>query len=87
MLSKKLLQTKCLVALYCPPPTYPVHPVLLPKQAMAGLTDGQPDALGWRHDLIAAVQQLVKRPDLERAGYHLILGDGQYQPPRSSISI
>ena len=77
--SERLLETERLVAFYHPRPAYPVHIVLLPKRAIAGLMAVQADEQGWLYDLIPAVQQLVQRLNLEKAGYRLILNGGAYQ--------
>ena len=76
---KRLRETGSLIAFYHPQPTYPVHILLVPKKAVAGLTDLTAADAGFLADLILTVQSLVAELGLEEAGYRLIVNGGRYQ--------
>ena len=77
---ERLRETPTLFAFYHPQPAYPVHILLVPRQAIASLMELDPaqDA-AFLADLFASVQSLVAELHLEQAGYRLIVNGGEYQ--------
>ena len=75
----RLRETKTLIAFYHPKPSYAVHILLVPKQAVTSLMALEPDDAAFLTDLIATMQSLVRELNLEPAGYRLIANGGEYQ--------
>jgi len=76
---KRLRETATLVAFHHPHPAYPVHILIVPKRAVAGLMALQTADADFLLDLFPTVQSLVAQFDLEAAGYRLITNGGPYQ--------
>ena len=76
---KKLRQTDTLLAFYHPNPAYPVHILIVPRQAIAGLESLDESDQEFMVDLFAAVRSLVAELDLVSRGYRLIANGGSYQ--------
>jgi histidine triad (HIT) family protein len=76
---RRLCETETLLAFHHPRPSYPVHILLVPKAAPAGLEALQGDEMALYADMIAAVQRLVRELDLAPHGYRLIINGGVYQ--------
>jgi len=76
---QRLRETQTLLAFHHPSPTYAVHILIVPKRALAGLTDLKPGDADFTIDLFATVQSLVKEFDLERHGFRLICNGGRFQ--------
>jgi histidine triad (HIT) family protein len=75
----RLYQNKYWVAFEHPQPSYALHLLIVPRQGIPSL-QGAPLAPPERYaDLIAVVQELVKRYDLAACGYRLITNGGPYQ--------
>jgi histidine triad (HIT) family protein len=77
---QRLRETPTLLAFYHPQPAYPLHILLVPRQAIASLMelDTARDA-AFLADLFTAVQSLVAEFHLEQAGYRLIVNGGEFQ--------
>ncbi len=76
---KRLRETPTLLAFDHPSPSYPVHILLVPKQAYASLLDLPPEDSDFLRDLMETVQSLVRELDLAAGGYRLIANGGAYQ--------
>jgi histidine triad (HIT) family protein len=76
---RRLRETETLLAFHHPRPAYPVHILLVPKKALAGLEAIGPDDGPFLADLVAAVQSLISELNLEAAGYRLIANGGRFQ--------
>lgn len=76
---KRLRETGSLIAFHHPNPSYPLHILLVPKRARAGIQDLTPDDADFLTDLVASVQSLVAEYHLEPDGYRLIANGGKYQ--------
>ena len=76
---KRLRETKNLLAFYNPQPSYPVHVLIVPKKAVASLTELDTTDQDFLIDLFQCVQDLVRELGLEETGYRLIVNGGQYQ--------
>ena len=74
---QRLYESDHLLAFAHPQPSYPIHILLVPKQAYASLLDIPPTAAFWP-DLLHASQQLVAQLQLG-AGYRLIVNGGRFQ--------
>ena len=74
---KRLRETNTLLAFYHPKPAYPFHVLLVPKQAVASLTEFDPHDSVFLTDLYTAVQSLVEEFHLD--AYRLIVNGGEYQ--------
>lgn len=75
----RLRETETLLAFHHPQPVYPLHILLVPKQAVGKLSDLDPADSRFLSDLLAAVQSLVSEFGLEQTGYRLIVNGGEYQ--------
>lgn len=73
---ERLRETETLLAFHHPKPSYPLHIVLLPKQAVPSLMDLDPNS-AFLSDLFATVQLLVT--ELQLPAYRLIVNGGEYQ--------
>jgi histidine triad (HIT) family protein len=73
---ERLRETETLLAFYHPKPAYPMHVLIVPKQAVSSLMDLDP-ASAFLADLVAAVQSLVT--ELQLPAYRLIVNGGEYQ--------
>lgn len=76
---KRLRETKTLIAFRHPEPRYAFHILIVPKKALAGLTDLAPVDTPFLADLFATVKSLVEEFDLESNGYRLVANGGRYQ--------
>ena len=76
---KRLYETQRVLAFYHPRPSYPVHVLIVPKQAIKSFLDlGGPDRVVME-DVVKVAQQLVRELKLEEQGYRLIVNGGPYQ--------
>lgn len=73
---KRLRETETLLAFRHPKPSYPIHVVLVPKQAVPSLMELDP-ASAFLSDLLATVQALVV--EFQLPAYRLIVNGGEYQ--------
>lgn len=76
---RRLRETSTLVAFNHPKSTFPVHILLVPKIALAGLEALSREDGGFYVDLFDTVQCLVIEMRLEAKGYRLIANGGGYQ--------
>ncbi len=76
---KRLRETPTLLAFDHPSPAYPVHILLVPKQAYASLMDLPPEDSAFLRDLFETVQSLVRELGLAEGGYRLVANGGAYQ--------
>jgi histidine triad (HIT) family protein len=77
---KRLFETRTLFAIHHPRPSYSVHLLILPKQAIASLCELEPaENVEFLQDLVQAVRVLVRDFQLEDTGYRLIANSGKYQ--------
>jgi histidine triad (HIT) family protein len=74
---KRLRETNTLMAFYHPKPAYPFHVLLVPKKAVASLTEFDPHDSVFLTDLYNAVQSLVE--EFHLGAYRLIVNGGEYQ--------
>jgi histidine triad (HIT) family protein len=73
---KRLRETETLLAFYHPKPAYPLHVLLVPKQAVSSLMELDPSS-DFLSDLVTTVQSLVT--ELQLPAYRLIVNGGEYQ--------
>lgn len=73
---ERLRETDTLLAFYHPKPSYPLHVVLVPKQAVPSLMELDSSS-AFLVDLVATVQSLVS--ELQLPAYRLIVNGGEYQ--------
>jgi histidine triad (HIT) family protein len=76
---RRLRDTPTLLAFYHPQPSYPFHVLIVPKRAIAHLSDLTPADVDFTADLFQTVSSLVDEFHLEGAGYRLIANGGAYQ--------
>ena len=76
---QRLRETDSLLAFYHPRPSYRVHILIVPKEAVASLAELDPADQAFLSDLIACVQSLVIEMGLDGKGYRLIVNGGEYQ--------
>jgi histidine triad (HIT) family protein len=74
--ARRLRETETLLAFYHPKPSYPLHVLLVPKQAVPSLMELDPTS-AFVSDLFASVQSLVA--ELQLPAYRLIVNGGEYQ--------
>lgn len=74
--ANRLRETETLLAFHHPKPAYPLHVVLVPKEAIPSLMELDP-ASAFLSDLFAAVQSLVA--EFKLPAYRLIVNGGEYQ--------
>lgn len=75
----RLYENEHWLAFEHPQPVYPLHLLLLPKQPISSLMDTSLEDTAVYRDLMAAVQVLVQRYNLETRGYRLITNGGPNQ--------
>jgi histidine triad (HIT) family protein len=75
----RLKETKTLIAFHHPRPSYPMHILLVPKRAVADLSDLERVDGEFLTELFATVQDLVSELALDDVGYRLIVNGGPYQ--------
>lgn len=76
---QRLRETETLIAFYHPQPSYPIHILIVPKKALAGVPALSPADNDFLLDLFQTVQSLVNELQLEKPGYRLIVNGGVYQ--------
>lgn len=76
---KRLADTRTLLALPHPAPSYPYHVLFLPKKHYRSLLDLPPDDPVFLHDMLAVAQSLIKEHHLEEKGYRLMINGGPFQ--------
>ena len=76
---QRLRETGSLIAFHHPQPTYPVHILLVPKKALASVSELTPADAAFLVDLFQTVQDLVRELGLESGGYRLIVNGGKAQ--------
>jgi len=74
---KRLRETETLLAFHHPKPAYPIHVVLVPKQAIPTLMELDPENITFLSDLFATVQALVV--EFKLSTYRLIVNGGEFQ--------
>jgi histidine triad (HIT) family protein len=74
-----ILETNTLLAFHHPQPAYPVHILLAPKKPVASLLELTEADQDFMRDLFQSVQELVRKYNLEKSGYRLIVNGGSYQ--------
>ena len=74
---ERLLETKTLLAFYHPKAAYPFHVLLVPKKAVSGLMELDPNDVKFLSDLFDTVQSIVT--EFEITAYRLIVNGGEYQ--------
>jgi histidine triad (HIT) family protein len=68
-----------LVAFYHPAPSFPVHILLIPTKAIAGIEAINVHDIEWLTDLYLCVQSIVDELNLAEKGYRLVVNGGNYQ--------
>ncbi len=76
---EKLVENPQVVAFYHPRPAYPVHILIVPKKEIRSLAAVEPADSAILVAVLQTAQELVRRLDLERQGYRLIVNGGAYQ--------
>jgi histidine triad (HIT) family protein len=74
---KRLRETATLLAFYHPKPSYSFHVLLVPKKAVASLSDLEPGDSKFLMELYSTVQSLVE--EFQLSAYRLIVNGGAYQ--------
>lgn len=74
---KRLRETDTLMAFRHPKPAYPFHVLIVPKKAVASLTELDPTDTAFLADLYSAVQSLVT--EFQLPAYRLIINGGEFQ--------
>ncbi len=73
----RLRETDTLMAFRHPKPAYPFHALIVPKKAVASLTDLDPADTAFLTDLVSTVQSLVE--EFKLPAYRLIVNGGEFQ--------
>jgi len=74
--ARRLRETETLLAFHHPQPSYPLHVLLVPKQAVSNFMELEPSS-AFLSDLVVTVQSLVS--ELQLPAYRLIVNGGDYQ--------
>ena len=74
---KRLRETSSLMAFRHPQPAYAFHVILIPKKAVASLSEFDPSDTTFLSDLYQNVQSLVT--EFQLSAYRLIVNGGEYQ--------
>ena len=74
--AKRLRETETLLAFYHPKPAYPLHVVLVSKEAIPNLMELDPTS-AFLTDLFETVQSLMT--EFQLPAYRLIVNGGEYQ--------
>lgn len=77
--SKRLRETDLLNVFYHPQPSYPIHIILTPKDAIPTLNDLSMGENEFLTELFDCVRSLVTELGLEEIGCRLIANGGPYQ--------
>lgn len=78
-LKERLTENEHWVAFLHPKPSYPLHILILPKQALATLVDSPEDQPALFSSLFKLVKTLIERYALDVSGYRLITNGGPNQ--------
>lgn len=74
---KRLRETNTLMAFHHPKPSYLFHVLIVPKKAVASLTELDPADAAFLTDLFSTVQHLVN--EFKLPAYRLIVNGGEFQ--------
>jgi histidine triad (HIT) family protein len=74
---KRLCETDTLMAFHHPKPAYPFHVLIVPKNAVASLTELDPADTAFLTDLYSAVKSLVD--EFKLPAYRLVVNGGEFQ--------
>jgi histidine triad (HIT) family protein len=74
-----LRQTENLLAFYHPQPAYPVHILIVPRRAIAGLDALGPADRELLYEIFQTAQSLAQELGLHERGYRLVVNGGLYQ--------
>ena len=74
---QRLRETDTLMAFYHPKPAYSFHVLIVPKKAVASLTELDPADTAFLTDLYSTVQSLVD--EFKLPAYRLIVNGGEFQ--------
>jgi histidine triad (HIT) family protein len=74
---KRLRETDTLMAFRHPKPAYPFHVLIVPKKAVASLTELDPADTAFLTNLYSTVQSLVD--EFKLPAYRLIVNGGEFQ--------
>lgn len=77
--ARRLRETATLVAFYHPKPSYPVHILIVPKNAIKGLEGLSAKDNDFYIDLFTVVKDLAKELEIKEQGYRLIVNGGSFQ--------
>lgn len=76
---KRLCETRNWMAIRHPKPVYPVHILIIPKQAITGWLSFPVSEPGLFSEFVELSQQLIREEGLEKKAYRLIVNGGDYQ--------
>ncbi|MBN2550645.1 MAG: HIT domain-containing protein [Anaerolineales bacterium] len=76
---KRLRDTRTLLAFYHPRPAYLIHILIVPKKAIAGISDLTAEENGLMVEILQCAQSLVEEFGLEQVGCQLVLNGGAFQ--------
>lgn len=74
-----LRETKTLLAIYHPQPSYPFHVLLIPKNGLRNIFELGNAEKELLFDIFQATYSIVEEFGLEESGYRLVLNGGSYQ--------
>lgn len=76
---EKLIETDKLVAFHHPSPSYPLHILIVPKSKLRSVLELPSNDGSFESGLFKAVNDLVRKFNLEDFGYRLIVNGGSAQ--------
>ena len=79
---EKLDESDLVIAFYHPKPSYPIHVLIVPKRAIAGLAALGPDDTPLLLEVVHAAQRCAAKVHLGTPGYRLVVNGGAYQDVR-----
>ena len=75
----RLYETDTLMVFHHPKPSFMVHIIFVPKQAIANLTSFDPMESAFLTEVFSVAQKLILEFDLAKMGYRLLVNGGEYQ--------
>jgi histidine triad (HIT) family protein len=76
---RRVFENDRLLAFHHPKPCYPLHILLVPKEAVCTLADLPTSEMGLLHEILETAQKIVDQLDLPNSGTRIILNAGDYQ--------
>lgn len=76
---KRLIETDKVISFWHPKPSYTKHVLIVPKKSIKKITSLEKEDIEYIEDVFMVTKELVKKLDLEKEGYTLLINGGKTQ--------